>query len=324
MAYLLTKDGEYHLYSYEKEEEFEDHVKEHSDDIFGESSIYFDVKQLMRTKGFGAIPDAFLADLSIPENPVLYVVENELLKHTIDHIVTQIVRFGMTYDENKQTIHKMLLNEIERNPSKNKSIKKMYGSVSKLLQQVIFEQDLQVLIVIDRDSEALQKALSKLTISCNSIEFETFVRGDKLTEDHLHRFSKLNEVALEPTEAWTELAFDFLDDPKIDKKHFLKKHKISTVQAFAYTRDKSGKIDGIVLQGYKNRIERALKKGIKNWDTAKPIRTNNLRKGMWIHIGETDYDPDTGEHVKNPKIRVRGRLKKVYRIVGKKKEKIFP
>jgi len=282
------------------------------------------LKKLMKAKGFGAIPDGFLIDFSTSENPVLYVVENELLRHGAKHVANQTLNFGMAYDENRQTIHKILLEEIEGSPSKKKLIKKMYGSVSKLLQQVIFEQDLEVLIVIDRDSDELQKALNKLNISCHSIEFETFARGDKLTEDHLHRFSKLNEVALEPSEAWFEVAFDFLDDPKLDKKHFLKKHKISAVQAFAYTRDETGEIDGIVFQGYKNRIERALKKGIKSWDTAKPIRTDNLKEGMRIYIGETDYDLDTGEHVKKPKIRVRGRLKEVYRVLGKEKEKIFP
>lgn len=38
---------------------------------------------------------------------------------------------------------------------------------------------------------------------------------------------------------------------------------------------------------------------------------------------ETDYDRDTGESIKNPKLRVRGKLREVYKVKGKEREKSF-
>lgn len=123
--------------------------------------------------------------------------------------------------------------------------------------------------------------------------------------------------------AYVSVIFDFDNDPQLDKSTFLEKHHIGLVRGFVYTRNETGEIDGVVFLGYKSRIDKHLKKGIKSWNTARPISTKNLKEDMWVYIGETDYDLDTRKQTINPKIRVKGRLKKVYRVLGKEKKKCF-
>jgi len=72
-----------------EEKEFHPMVRKCSKEIFGEDSLYFDVRHVMRTvSGIGSIPDAYVIRLSRNE---WYVVENELASHPIyDRIVKQL------------------------------------------------------------------------------------------------------------------------------------------------------------------------------------------------------------------------------------------
>jgi hypothetical protein len=45
---------------------------------------------------------------------------------------------------------------------------------------------------------------------------------------------------------------------------------------------------------------------------------------MWVYVVETDYDRDAGERIVNPELRVRGKLREVFKVKGKEMEKIFP
>ncbi len=73
-----------------EEKDFHPLVKSQSKEIFGEDSIYFDIKTLLKSaSGIGSIPDAYVLDLSEPYS--WYVVENELSTHPIyEHIVSQL------------------------------------------------------------------------------------------------------------------------------------------------------------------------------------------------------------------------------------------
>ncbi len=45
---IVTKNGRYNLYNYQKEEEFEKIIIEHSKEIFGENTHYFDIKKKIK------------------------------------------------------------------------------------------------------------------------------------------------------------------------------------------------------------------------------------------------------------------------------------
>lgn len=64
----------------DEEKQFHPMVKEHSKEIFGDCSLYFDVKHKLKSRsGIASIPDAYVITLSKPYK--WYVVENELSTH---------------------------------------------------------------------------------------------------------------------------------------------------------------------------------------------------------------------------------------------------
>ena len=88
---MLLIDGvRYNLHKYRTEEEFEQTIKEHSKDIFGEESLYCSRSRIKSPSGICSIPDGYAIICS--DKPRWYVVEIELSTHPIfDHRVNQKV-----------------------------------------------------------------------------------------------------------------------------------------------------------------------------------------------------------------------------------------
>ncbi len=59
---MLLIDGvRYEVWTPASEDEFEQIFKEHAEDIFGEKSIYLDIKHKLRSQaGIGSIPDGYV------------------------------------------------------------------------------------------------------------------------------------------------------------------------------------------------------------------------------------------------------------------------
>jgi hypothetical protein len=83
MSHVVLSDNEkYYQVVFMRENEFENKIRRNSTLIFGEKSIFLDVKNLINTSSLGgAIPDGFLFDFRDEENPDFYIVEVELEKH---------------------------------------------------------------------------------------------------------------------------------------------------------------------------------------------------------------------------------------------------
>jgi hypothetical protein len=70
-----------------------------ADYIFGVSSIYVDIKKHVGTH-IVTIPDGYLIDTTKPDEPKLFIVENEIVKHDpFRHIGIQMLRFVTAFDE---------------------------------------------------------------------------------------------------------------------------------------------------------------------------------------------------------------------------------
>ena len=78
---MLLIDGvKYELWTPPTEDEFEREVKKHTQEIFGEHSIYFDRKQKLKSQsGIGSIPDGYVIILG--DSPYWHIVEVELSSH---------------------------------------------------------------------------------------------------------------------------------------------------------------------------------------------------------------------------------------------------
>lgn len=209
MYKLICNGRVYNSYQYLKENEFESVVVEHSSEIFGKQSIYFDVKKKIGKTNQGAtIPDGYLIDFTF-EKPQLYYVEIELSSHDVfGHIAPQIFKFAVSNDITKHRILTILLEEIKKDAKKeyflNSYIKNSkYENINALLQSMIYEQEAAVIIIIDKlredlESDDLGKALSKIKINSNVYLFETYVNGT----DKIHRFIPFQDDIIEsvPTE----------------------------------------------------------------------------------------------------------------------------
>jgi len=176
------------------EEELEQMVKEHAQDIFGENSVYLDKKQKLKSlAGVGSIPDGLV--IMFGNVPEWHIVEVELSSHDpYGHIVPQVDRF---------------LNGIDNRDTRNKIIEALYDAIYgdeflklKTRQAIGTDKDVHkfisdliarpptITIVIEEYTSQLREALKKYTQK-NVVEFQTFMREGVGLSVHAHLFEPL-------------------------------------------------------------------------------------------------------------------------------------
>ena len=199
----------YKEYEYADEAEYEKIVVANSEMIFGTQGIYFDIKKKIgKSKEGAAIPDGYYLDLKFHDEPNLYFVEIELSDHDVyGHIGEQVLRFAISSEMSKHKIKTILIDDINTDPTKNKKIEEFFKvsskfkNINELLDRLIFDEDVAVIIVINEKSEQLTRVLSKIKISADIIEAQSFVDNGKL----LHRFTPFQDDVLEAVLPSTDL-----------------------------------------------------------------------------------------------------------------------
>jgi len=177
---MLVVDGiKYELQAPENEGQLEELVKKHSKLIFGEDSLYFDIKPELRSEaGIGSKPDGMVIVL---DKPAFYIVENERAEHGVhDHIVTQISKFNSAFrkPETKKKIVETLYANITNDPFKQLFVKsKIKGELYKFLTDLVSSRP-TVVIIIDKLLDELEDAVSELPLESKTVQFQTFVRED--------------------------------------------------------------------------------------------------------------------------------------------------
>ncbi|PTD94277.1 hypothetical protein C9439_02995 [archaeon SCG-AAA382B04] len=337
---LLHDDTKYERKSFSDEEELEDVLEKYSDEIFGEASIFLNLKKKLRSKfdGLNTIPDGFLLDLSDPSNPVFYLVEVELARHRLDHIAPQLVKFAMAFNSNKNTIKKVFYENISRDGKDliKRTVKEsgeVFDSKRHLLDEAIVNRDEAVILMpIDREPSFLEEVEGYTQIDFKPLEVGVFESSDSDNEDEILSFTPLFEREGEPsTDVGTSYKFKISDVEEIgiSREEFDEKHDISKyVQGFTFVRDEEGEPEKIVFQWYPNRVERHIEEKVEEGETlvgtSQPVNPSSYKEGMEVILGETTQDKDTGERKENPKYRLKGKLKEIYKISGDTKTKIFP
>lgn len=238
MTTILTNDGKYELHEYVDEDELEKIVIEHSKEIFGENTLYFNNKFLIESiSKNGRLPDGYLIDL---ENEKFYVIEVELSSHPVrKHIREQIDDFRLAL-KNPDT-HKKIIDRLRKEIMKNEMV---YNKVKERIKEKkeslevydflmnLISNNFNIIIIIDKITEELQDTCSILRdygSNVQDIYFETYKKVDSNNlDEHIHRFSSLEVFSdLEETEKIsTESLEDFLiQNPQLndeDKKIILK------------------------------------------------------------------------------------------------------
>jgi len=192
---MLLIDGvKYKLWVPKTEDDLERVVREHAKDIFGDDSLYLDLKQKLRSKaGIGSIPDGYV--ITFEEKPRWHVVEIELSSHHLyEHIVPQITKFinGIANSDSQKMLIAAMYEEIGKDEVRKAWIKNKIGSeeIHKFLSSLISNSPV-ITIIIEEKTRELEEVCHGLPGEKKIVEFKTFEREGVGLGVHAHLFEPL-------------------------------------------------------------------------------------------------------------------------------------
>ncbi len=193
---MLLIDGvRYQEWEISNEDELEQMVIEHAQDIFGENSIYFDKKQKLKSlAGVGSIPDGLV--IMFGSVPQWHIVEVELSSHDpYAHIVPQVDKFinGIDNQNTRNKLVDTLYNLINSDELLRRETRQAIGldkDIHKFLADLITTPP-TITIIIEKDTDQLKEALRKYAQK-KVIEFQTLTReGTEGLVVHAHLFEPM-------------------------------------------------------------------------------------------------------------------------------------
>jgi hypothetical protein len=194
MAQLIFHESVYTQFEYDNEKEFEQDVIAHSRYVFGDKSLYLDVKKKISKGDIATIPDGYLMDFLFSNKPRLYIVEMELASHDpFKHIGEQLLKFAVSYKSSGRNIKNFILEEILKDDNKKKFVEKKfkstgYRNIDNLVESIIFDTPVSAIIVIDEITDDLTNVLKQLSMNTDVIDFQTFVEETD-SKNRIHRFT---------------------------------------------------------------------------------------------------------------------------------------
>lgn len=199
---MLLIDGvKYELWTPPNEDEFEQLVKEHTKDIFGEESIYFDRKQKLKSlSGIGSIPDGYA--ISLQGTPCWYICEVELHTHPLyEHIVPQMTKFinGVKSLSSQRELINAFYGGLNSDLPNEALVRSKIGptEVYHFISDLISKPPILV-IVINQKTLELEEVCDSLPIEVKVVEFQTFVREGVGLPVHAHLFEPLYQPVIHP------------------------------------------------------------------------------------------------------------------------------
>jgi len=195
MSRLIHQNQIFHQYEYSSENEFEKTIISYSNAVFGNNSIYIDVKKRITNDNIITIPDGYLIDFSFKGDPKLYIIENELVIHDpYKHIGQQLLKFAISYKASGRKIKSFLLENILKNEESQKSLNQVirdseYRNIDDLFESMIFDKQVAAIVVIDEVTSDLENVLSQLSMKTDIIEFQTFTYGN----ERIHKFTPFQQ-----------------------------------------------------------------------------------------------------------------------------------
>lgn len=203
MSKLLINNKLYKLTKFSYEAELERVVVKNYDLIFGEKTVYFDIKKRVKSKkgDLLSIPDGYLISFS-EEKPKLYVIENEISSHdAYRDIGIQLWKFVSSFKEGQMAVKRFLMQEINSNRTIHEKVKKymkeaLFPNISELLDFIIFDQNYGFIVVIDEKTEDLEFVLNQLANPPEVLEIRKYINKDD-PKDVVYRFSEFLEEVRE-------------------------------------------------------------------------------------------------------------------------------
>jgi predicted transport protein len=197
IALIVSEDRKYQFYSFKSEKELEDIASKHTKDIFGDDTIYLDIKKKVTSaEGISGIPDGFLIDF---KKEKFYIIEFELSTHdVVGHISNQVTRFRIAVNNisTRENLAKEFHNKIVTD--------KLKQNVSLTNIQNIIKKPFGIVIIIDDISGRLTEVVddqSQEGREVIAVPFETYIDSKN---NYLYKFTTLTREALEKeAKKWT-------------------------------------------------------------------------------------------------------------------------
>lgn len=209
MTLIIIGDKKYRLFRFDLEKDFEGEIVNYAEEIFGKDSLLINVKKRLKSRksSIVSIPDGYVINVSTPDKPRLFILENELAEHDpFSHIGVQLMRFGTSYGSGSREVKQFLVNEIRKDSGKiefmNMAVKNSrFHNIDELIDYVVFDESYSVIVIIDEITEDLNIVLNQLRNRPDVIEFKTYVEEGKeqCPEPYVHRFTPFQQDIIEAT-----------------------------------------------------------------------------------------------------------------------------
>lgn len=173
----------YEPLTFSEETSFEEAVVRLSDHIFGESSIYVDVKRQIRGKDFVTIPDGYVIDMAEPGTPRLFVLENEIVSHDpFRHIGVQMLKFVTSFEDARPSVRNFLMEEIHGDDESLRRLDRgceqsATRNIDAYLDRAVF-REFRGLVVIDEAVSELHRVLEKINADISVLELKCYKAED--------------------------------------------------------------------------------------------------------------------------------------------------
>lgn len=186
---LLIDGDKYERWMPASEEAFEEIVKEHAHDIFGDNSAYLDIKHKLIGSEIASIPDAYAITFD-PDK--LWIVELELSTHNVyDHIMPQLGKFlaALSRSATRDKLCNLLFNELQARSNVKETLGQR-GEIHRFVFNLLTNPP-HVLVIIDRLVPGLEDLEVALSADVTICEFATFCKEDLGLAAHCHQFEPL-------------------------------------------------------------------------------------------------------------------------------------
>ena len=199
MERIVSGNDIYYLKEYLLEKDFEQDVVANYRHIFGNDTIYIDIKKKIGDN-IVTIPDGYLLDFTFSNTPRLYIIENELSVHdAYKHIGTQLLKFAVSYKQSRLKIKQYILDYLSKSPTnmtfiESKASEMGYRNIDAMLESMIYRDTVDAIVIIDNSSAELENVLSHLSMKIDIIEFKAYENG---AGNRLYKFIPFNNEVKE-------------------------------------------------------------------------------------------------------------------------------
>lgn len=199
MERIVSGNDIYYLKEYQLEKDFEQDVVANYRHIFGNDTIYIDIKKKIGDN-IVTIPDGYLLDFTFSNTPRLYIIENELSVHdAYKHIGTQLLKFAVSYKQSRLKIKQYILDYLSKSPTnmtfiESKASEMGYRNIDAILESMIYRDTVDAIVIIDNSSAELENVLSHLSMKIDIIEFKAYENG---AGNRLYKFLPFNNEVKE-------------------------------------------------------------------------------------------------------------------------------